>query len=317
MKLLEAEALLLVFSMLVVALLLICNRLANNCLGISMMNNFNAVALIVVGVSLLSASNANAQAHYDNHELKETFSLSIGGYRQVKHDTKIRLDSRELGIGTIIDLEDGLKVDKETGSIFRLDGFYRFNREHRVEWSWYGSKREGVSEIIGTELQIGDEIFEIGDIVESKTRLDVVKVGWSWSYINVEPYEFYIGAGLNINNSKLSFKNTLSSGGGTELEEFTADGTLPLPTLTFGGRINFSEDWMLKVRYELFALSIGDYDGRLQQSHLHFEHNTFENIGFGAGVTNYMFNVEAEDDEYLGEVESTYLGLFLYMKTYF
>ncbi len=278
--------------------------------------NIISRSFLLVSMLLMQAPNVMAQAYYDGHELKETFNLSIGGYQQVKHDTTIRLDSRELGIGTIIDLEDNLKVDKETKSVFRLDGFYRFNSKHRIEWSWYSSERDGVSEVLNTRLQIGDEIFEIGDIVESQTELDVVKVGWSWSYINVEPYEFYLGAGLNINNSKLSFKNTLSSGG-VELEEFTADGTLPLPTLTFGGRFNLPKNWMLKIRYELFALSVGDYDGRLQQSHLHFEHNTFENIGFGAGISNYMFNVDAEDDEYLGEIESTYLGLFLYMKTYF
>jgi len=67
-------------------------------------------------------------------------------------------------------------------------------------------------------------------------------------------------------------------------------------------------------RYEIFALSYGDFAGSFQDSTLTYENNTFGHFGFGAGISNFNFDLEIEDDDWRGEVESSYFGLMVFVK---
>ena len=61
---------------------------------------------------------------------------------------------------------------------------------------------------VSEEFQIGDEIFEVGDSVQTEWKAGILNVGWNWSFINVKMYEFWVGAGLNIRDLEVSFSQT-------------------------------------------------------------------------------------------------------------
>ena len=120
----------------------------------------------------------------------------------------------------------------------RLDGFFRFNPRHRLEWSYYATKREGEITVTDPDgIQIGDEIFEFGDGITTELKTTLFKVGWSWSFINVAKYEFFLGAGLNVRDLAYTFENNL----GVATEGDAEDAAIPLPVFTFGGRFNFTK----------------------------------------------------------------------------
>jgi hypothetical protein len=257
------------------------------------------------------ASPARAQARYDGTKPAERFSISVGGFQQDDLDTTIRLDSSSLGLGTIIQLEDLLKVDNEVTTL-RVDGFFRFNPRHRLDWTYYHTNRDGTVTLL-EDITIGDTEFMAGDQVYTEYDSGLFKVGWNWSFINVAKYEFYLGAGLNFRDMKFTAANTL--GGGSDSE--SGDVLAPLPTFNFGLRYNFTGKSSLRWHYELFALEYGDYAGSFQDSTLTFQHNTFGHFGFGAGVSNYNFDVEFEDDDWRGEVTNSYFGLLIFVKAYY
>lgn len=277
-------------------------------------NNFPIVLAFTISAM---PAGAFAQARYDDHEMNDRFLLNFSGYQQIDYQTKIRLDSSNLGVGTVLDLEDGLNVDERSGTAFRLDGHYRFNRAHRIDFAWYRTDREGFARLFDEPIQIGDRIFQIDSSISSESESEILKIGYAWSFINVEPYEFYLGVGLNVQKNRLSFTGQLPSGEGVEIAEYEAEGTAPLPTLSFGFRYNLTDKWIARWNYEVFGVQVGDYGGRFQESTLSIEHNTWDHVGFGFGVTNFSKAIDAEDDKYTGEFDSSYLGLQLYLKTYF
>lgn len=270
-------------------------------------------------IFLLSTVSADvmAQARYDDHDIDDRWSLNLGGYDELNHKTIVRLDSKTRVLGTVLDMEDRLNLEEDTGTVSRLDGYYRISRAHRIAWSWYRVDRLGVSPLIDSQIQVGDRIFQVGSIVSSESESEVFKLGYAWSFINVEPYEFYLGVGLNVHKSRLHFTNRLSAGQGAQLVEYEAEGTAPLPTLSFGMRYNLTDKWIANWKYEVFAINTGNYGGRFQESTLGIEHNTWNNVGLGFSVTNFSKSIDAEDGRYRGEFDSSYLGLQLYLKTYF
>ena len=287
---------------------------SDSCYGRGPRKMFLCCILLSFVVTLLFAGLAapvQAQERYDGTEPREKFQIRVGGFRQDNIDTTLRIDNKDLNLGTIIELEDGLDVDSEV-SVFRLDGFYRFNPRHRIDWTWYNSNREG-SIIVTEELEIGDEIFPIGAALETEFKAGLMKIGYSWSFINVSKYEFYVGAGLNFRDT--SFRFVGQTGAVTQVED--EDLLIPLPTFNFGGRYNFTEKTQISLRWEIFDIELGDFEGRFQETLLLLEHNTFSHVGFGGGFTSFLTDLEIEDDDWRGEYESSYNGALLYLKFYF
>lgn len=271
---------------------------------------------------LTTASPLSAQDRYDGTQPTERLQLRIGAFLIADFDTTVRFDSKTVPIGTVLDLEDGLDVTSNQ-TVARLDGSYRFNAKHRIDWTYFSSRRSGDATTT-QEITIGDpgdpggeEIIPVGANIKTKWDFDLLQVGYAWSFLNTRRYEWYLGGGLNIRrlDGEISYK--ANSGSSTEQGSVDAKGSLPLPTVSIGGRWNFTDKWKSQFAYQVFFLQIGDYQGSQQDVLLLFEHNTFKHVGFGAGLNGINLNLSAENDELFGELNSRILGLLAYVKVYY
>ncbi|HEX5055333.1 MAG TPA: hypothetical protein VFX02_02430 [Gammaproteobacteria bacterium] len=261
-------------------------------------------------------SMALAQPEYDGYAIPDRFSLGLGVYEQTDHRTQINLEDTELGIGANIDLEDDLNVEEDTGRVFRLDGYYRFSRAHRIEWTWYSTQRSGRAEILET-VDIGGVVeVRFGARVESLIEYGVFKLGYAWSFINTESWEANLGIGANFYRDRVQVTARTFSGLDTEVRRFEEEGDGPLPAASFGLRY-MPGRWALYWDYDVVSTELGEFSGRLRESTIGVEHNTWEHAGFGLGVINSADFVETEDNGTEGEFDSEYRGWRLYLKTWF
>lgn len=251
----------------------------------------------------------------------ERFKIKFGAFFIGNFDTTARFDSRTVPIGTVINLEDSFNVDSSE-VVGRIDGFYRFNKSHRIDWTYYSSRRDGEA-IANQEFIIGDpddpdgsDVIPVGARIDTRWNFDMLKVGYAWSFLNEERYEWYLGGGINVRNFKVDIAYQAGIGENIERDSFDVKATLPLPTATFGGRYNMSGKWQAELRYEIFLLEIGDYKGSQQDFMLTFEHNTFKNVGFGVGLNLINLDIRANDENFRGELDSRMTGLLGYLKVY-
>ena len=122
----------------------------------------------------------------------------------------------------------------------RLDGWYRFNKKHRIGWTYWRTDRDGVSTYNGDEpIQVGDEVINPGDQVVTEMKSRLFAVEWTRSFVNNKKYEAWLGAGLNFQGINSVIDVNLGSGS-SEFQE-DAKGTIPIPTISFGGRYDFNE----------------------------------------------------------------------------
>ena len=70
------------------------------------------------------------------------FSISLGGFI-TEMDTTVQFDSKNLGIGIVLDVEEVFDLDEDIRAV-RLDGHYRFSRNgrHRVDFTYYDLSRD-------------------------------------------------------------------------------------------------------------------------------------------------------------------------------
>jgi len=284
---------------------------------------FRKTILLITNLIISFAvwSGAAADDRYDEYPPAERFKIRIGGFLIDSFDTTARFDSTQFPVGTLIDLEGNFNLESSQ-TVLRIDGFYRFNNRHRIDWTYYQSRRSGTS-IATQEYVIGDpDDPEGGFIIPKDARIqtqwnyDLLKVGYAWSFLHKRRYEMFIGAGLNIRNLDIdiSYQATISTFSNND--SFSGDGIIPLPTAVIGGRWNLSEKWQSIFRYEFFMLELGDYRGNQQDFQLLFEHSTFKHVGFGLGINTVDINMRAQDEQIRGEYDSRILGLLGYVKFY-
>ena len=282
--------------------------------------------LVMLTASLLilpwQASFAFDDDRYDDYRPTELFKLRIGGFIIDRFDTTARFDSTQYPIGTLIDMEDNFNLDASE-TVLRIDGFYRINNRHRIDWTWYHSRRSGTS-VADREYIIGDPDDDEGGFIipkdartSARWNFDLLKVGYAYSFLNKRRYEMFIGAGLNIRNLDIEIDYQARLSNFSESDSFNGDGIFPLPTAVIGGRWNLTEKWQSIFRYEIFMLDVGDYRGSQQDFQLLLEHSTFKHVGFGFGINTIDINLRTRDDELRGEFDSSVLGFLGYTKFYF
>lgn len=267
-----------------------------------------ALLCLIIGLCVAS-EQASGQARYDDHPLRDRFKINLGGFETRDSSSAIRIDDRSLRLGTLLDLEDDLNVE-DSATVFRLDGYYRFNRAHRLEWTYYSLKRDGTAGL-SRDIQIGNVEFPLGFTIDTELDIRVAELGYVWSFINVEPYEFFLGAGLNVRDVGLTAVGT-GLLAGTE-RSFDDSGTLPMPTVTLGGRYNVLDKLSLNFKMETFGIKFDQQSGRLQDTYFLAEYDITKNFGIGGGLNVYNLDLEfARDDDFSGELKSSYRGILVY-----
>jgi hypothetical protein len=274
---------------------------------------------LLTTVVLGGAGEVRAQKSYDDHHPDDRFYIRLGGFQQSEIRTTLRLDAKTpqgaVAAGTVIVLESLFDIQQEVTTT-RLDGWWRFDKKNRINWTYWRSLRDGTRVYTGDEsIDIGDITIQPGDTLRSDADRTIVAVFYTYSFLNTAKYEAWLGGGFNVQSLNLSFQASLD---GNEFDrDESAEGTLPIPVLNFGGRWNFSPRWRALLTVDAFGLEISDYSGRLNDTRLLVEYKFVKNFGIGAGVERYSFEVDAENDDFRGELDSTYTGWTLYLKGQF
>ena len=276
-----------------------------------------ALELAAIAAVFCWFSDASAQARYDDHEITDKLFFTLGGFNTPNLQSQLRIDPKGIGIGTIIDLEDDLDLQKSV-SVWRLDGHYRFNQRHRIEWSYFDLNRTGSTTLLDKDIQIGDVVFPVKFRIDSEWDFKVTKVSYAYSFINTAKYEFYLGGGLNIRDVSVGFTGVGSLSGTSQTRVFNDGGTLPLPTLTAGMQYNISDKLAIRFRTESFFIQIGDSSGRWQDTYALVDYRITKKFGIGGGLNFFNINLEGDlRNNYKAQLESNYTGFMLYLSARF
>ena len=103
-------------------------------------------------------------------------------------------------------------------------------------------------------------------------------------------------------------------GQGVETIDEDAKATVPVPTVNFGMRYDFTKRFRMIMSQQLFGLRVGDYSGRLADTRILAEYNITKHFGFGGGLERFSLQVDAEGEDFNGSYDSSYTGFSLYLK---
>jgi hypothetical protein len=261
-----------------------------------------SISCALAAMLLLYMPTASAQQDDFDH-----FSISLGIFL-ADRASKTRLN------GTIDDGDDGTNVDLEgdlglnrSDTVFRIDGFYRFNEKHRIDISAFDLSRSK-TRVIDEEIEWGDTIYPVNVSIKSAFDLQIYKLAYTWSFMRRDKGYLGLTAGLYIANfgAKLSAADI----GSVESDSLTA----PLPVVGLRGEYEISERFTFRASGELFALEYDDYDGTLVDLYAGIDYQLSEHSAIGLGLNSVNLDVGITKSRFKGNINWRYDGGLLFVK---
>jgi len=262
----------------------------------------SCTVLLASAALLFSATPAAAE---ESADIDDRFSVSLGMFF-ADRGTRTRLDGDVPGSGTDVDLEGTLGFDK-SDTVFRIDGYFRFNEKHRIDFSAFDLSRDA-SKQIDEEFIWDGETYPIDVLVKASLDLQIYKLAYTWSFMQRDNGYLGVTAGLyvaDIGTSIAAESIGQASSGGT---------TAPLPVLGLRGQYDFSEKWSLRGSAEFFAVDYDAYSGSLVDLYAGVDYQFSEHVAVGAGINSVRIDVGVDKTNFDGNLDWRYDGALLFFK---
>lgn len=238
-------------------------------------------------------------------DMDDRFSVSLGVFI-ADRDTLTRLDGSVPDSGTEVDLEGTLGF-KKSDSVFRIDGYYRFNEKHRIDFSAFDLSRTA-SKQIDEEFIWDGETYPVDVLINAALDLKVYKLAYTWSFMRRE--DWYLGASLGLYVADIGTSISAESGG-----QFSSRGiTAPLPVLGLRGQYEFSEKWTFRGSAEVFAFDYGDYSGDLYDLYAGVDYQFSTHVAVGLGINSVRMDIGVGKPNFNGNLDWQYDGGLLFFK---
>jgi len=284
-----------------------CSFLLKICYKQFKITNFLLVMMLVATSSIAHAEEA----------INDKFKIALGGYTLVRNDTTMSLTEPTLGVGISIDPEDTLGLESKQ-TVLRLDGHYRFTKEHALTYSIYSLSSTG-NKTLETEFEWLDEdgntiTIPVGANVDTSLGYEIFKLGYLWSFYHTDKIEVAFGAGLHLTRIAIGLRAEAT---GTDLNTKDTSTSLPLPVVSLGLIYNVTPKFSWHVRSELFALKFEEWDGIYTDTQMGVEYRAFKNVGLGIGLGSNSLKVTKETSEEKFIFDNRITGVLIYAAAYF
>ncbi|MHA2100562.1 MAG: hypothetical protein ACW99A_17950, partial [Candidatus Kariarchaeaceae archaeon] len=166
-------------------------------------------------------SNKTRSSEYEPPDL---FGLWLG-YFGPSFEASVRVNSRTLGLGSYVSLENAFELPT-TQNVFRIEAYFRITKHHRIRAGYYGLSRDG-SSVLERELRIGENVYPIGSVAIAEEKFNIFKLIYAYSIVNNEEIESGASIGISIMRYFLDSRRDVI---GFE-NKIDVDITLPIPVL--------------------------------------------------------------------------------------
>lgn len=244
----------------------------------------------------------------DHPMMRDRFFLAAG-VSQNESNVTANLNTGRIGLGTLIDFEDDLGLDK-TNTIGAFMVGMRFLDRWRLEAEYFNLDRANDEQISRT-LDWGRLSIPVNAAVHSSINAEDIRVSVGYSFFRRMDKEIGVGLGAHVLSldAALSTRNLGSQGAAVE--------STPLPVVTFYARMALTDRWLLSVRVDRLSLDTGDIDGRIFTSEVDFVYQPWRHFNLGLGYRDMNLEVTSTGQKWRGKAQVRQSGPMLFVSTTF
>jgi len=261
-------------------------------------------ALLTLALVLSSPVFAQDQDTFDFDKLR----ISLGAFFPGA-ETTVRLDASNGALGTTIKFEDDLGVSTKEG-LFRLDGYWRPKRRHRLDFGYYDFNRSG-ARLIDATINFGDQTFNINTQVNSLFDIRIIKIAYTYLAVAKEKTTVGLSIGFNISHIDVGISTT-----GGLVSQFRNTG-FPVPVIGINASHDLGEGFSLEGAAQFFYIDLGSEDGRLFDGRVAVLYRIVKNVGVGVGYNYFAVIANKTGTNFTGRFKLNYDGIQVFLNIFF
>ena len=272
-------------------------------------------ALVCLSASLgagsaLAQSGSPAQGLLDNN-----WVFNLGAFL-VSTDLKASLNGQSTN-NPEIDFDETLGTADDTTRV-RGDVLWRINPVHHLRFSYFNNTLER-SKIIDRDVAWGDYTFQANGRVDTRNEMEVYELAYEYAFMKQPTYEVSAILGLHYTDISMQLSGnatlTLPDGSTTPAASTVRTNSLaaPLPVIGLRGAWVVAPQWLVEASGQLFKLEYDGIDGNWSDVRLSATWMFNRNFGLGLGYNRFVMRVDAEKNNFNGNLKSGYSGLNAYL----
>lgn len=255
--------------------------------------------IVVAALALAAATVACADPLGD-----ERFTLAFGIFDS-DFDTRLRVDSPELELGTRFGLEDDLDLD-ERDRFARFDAALRLADRHRLSFTYFDAKREH-SARLQRELRFGEITYDLDARVTGGLEAEIAEVLYRYAVVSRERMRAEILFGVH----QLTLTARLSAelaGEEPRSGEGRAGAKGPLPVLGASFYWQLAERWRYEFQAQALKAELGDFDGTIVDVRTGLVYELARHLDLGLYYNYFDLDLSLQKPEWTGELDFRYHG---------
>jgi hypothetical protein len=281
-------------------------------------------SLVLTSAALFALSPALAADEPAKKEKpleRENIYIQIGAF--VIGNTNTLMGAENSGLGAYLDTNQLLDMESSV-TVARLDGYWRFTPNQRLEFAYYNINRTG-TKILDQNIEWNGEVFAIGSNVNSDLKTTTYKLNYSWSFYRNEKVDLGIGAGLHVTQIDASLDGTAytnPSDPNDPATEYVGAQTVkvlaPLPVVGFRISYNITDRLRIRGSTDIFALKFDGNKGNFRDTSLGLDWRFSKHVGVGGSIISDNLYLEATaDNDTTLKIKNDVLGAEAFISFYF
>ncbi len=245
-------------------------------------------------------------------DVEDKWKINAGAMFVTNFETEMQITPKNVPVSARINTKDQLGMNSDT-SVFRLDGYYRFNNTHSMDFSYFSVRSDGKRNI-NRDIHWNDNTISAGASINSHFNMDVYKLNYDYSFYHNDKVELTLTAGLHITGIDLGLgASGTVDGNATDSYSSSSAATLPLPVFGFKGEYTIiNKTLFVNYKSDYFFLDYEGFKGRLVSSSVALEYRFVNHVGVGLGYNSNNIYLKADDGDTKLEVSNNLTGALLY-----
>lgn len=239
--------------------------------------------------------------------MSDRYFLSLGWFFG-DSNTQANVNSGTVGVGSFIDFENDLGLD-ERKSVPQLAFRMRLSQRWRLEADYVKTERQHDRQLSRT-IEFGNLSIPLNASVNTSFTYEDIRLGVGYSFFRRKDKE--VGIGLGVHETKLTASLETSSAGSER-----ASKSAPLPTLSIYSDVALTDRWLLSMRLDRLAMSVGDTDGSVSNTGITFVYQPWRHFNIGFGYRDISTQISSTGDDWRGSALVQQRGPLAFVGTTF
>ncbi len=267
--------------------------------------------LVIAGVCAPSYSQETGAVH---PYLSDTFFIDVGVFFPDRR-LSLSVDGSSGEHHDLIEISEDVQF-KDADRTFALEFGWHFGEKWRLVGQYFESGGSS-SRTLEADIEWEDIVFLSGTNTTVGSKFMLIRTFFGRDFNVNEKHDFGVGVGIHWLDTGAIIEGTILVDG-----EEVASGkrsvhvSSPLPNAGVWYTYSIADRWAIKGRADWLSASIDPYDGTLTNLGLGVNFQATRYFGVGLSYINFALDVEIDDSDWRGGLETSYKGLYAYLSFY-